>query len=157
MAQSYKTFLIDNQLNRVFALRGKKRLCTTPNIAPLFHILLPDDQCDVVIVEIQVAVIVDKVVDVARLGAVLVGEVTELKASFQEGVAVYLGLAPGIEFLQNTPVFAQDVIDVSNEISGIAVLLVVKGTSALIGTEAFVRATLDRLPADQASFPFFHT
>ena len=109
----------------------------------LLYILLPNDQCVVIIVEGQVAVLITKAINVAGLGDVFIGEVAEFEASFQQSALMDSCFPFGVKQLKNSPVFAQDGIDRTNKMGPFTVDPVVKGAAALIRAKAFVRPSAD--------------
>jgi hypothetical protein len=117
--------------------------------------LLTDDQCEIIIIQFEVAVFITEVVDVAGFSAIFIGKVAEFKSLFQQGIPVYLGFAPWVQFSENTAIFAENVVDVPHKVGGIAILPVVKSTPAVIRTESFVLAAVKAFFTDQAFF-FLH-
>jgi hypothetical protein len=105
-----------------------------------------------VIVQFQVAEVVDKKVHAALLGDALTGHEVEVKSSGDEGTAGRFGFVFRTEFFQNPPVAAKLIVGVSDHIVGVRVELVVVGIAAHIRAELFVRPTQKGFAAFKAGF-----
>ena len=77
-------------------------------------------------------------IDIARLGNVLIGEITEFKSKIKKLYFSNFGFAFRVKGCKNSPVFAEDVVDVSHEIIGVTVLFVVMAGPTLIRAKSFV-------------------
>jgi len=93
--------------------------------------------------DFQIALVVTKAVDVARPGDIFVCEIAEAKAAFDEFAAMHHGLTAWVELSENTPVFAQNIIDIAHEIARIAVKTIIVTATALYGAILLIR------PADK--------
>ena len=119
----------------------------------LFNVLLPDHQGQVAIVGFEVSLFVAKTVHLPGSGAIFVGEITKLESLLQEFVPVNVGFAVCVHLGQNTPVLAQHIIDVSDEIGFIAIGPVVEVTAASVAAKALIYASANGFAALQATRP----
>ena len=128
-----------------------------PSICAHFslHIFLPNHERNVALIAFEVALIVAEAVDVAGFSSVFIGEVAEFEASFHQFIAVDLGFAVRIEFSEDTAILAEDVVDIADEVGGVAIEAVVVGAAALVRAEALVRPAGELLAAFFALF--FHS
>jgi len=82
--------------------------------------------------------IVDEAVDRPLAGYVLIGKIPEIEAIFQQFVFVDRGLTIRVQASEDTPIFPQNSIYIAHKIGLTAILAIVMGTTAIIGTEAFI-------------------
>jgi len=108
-----------------------------------------------IIVEWQIALFVTEIILAAFLGAVNIGEMVKIKTFFYQFFLVHFGFFGFVEALQYTPVFPQDIVNVSNQIGVVAVELVVVSIAAHVGTEFFVNSSAEFFVAFEAG-AFFH-
>jgi hypothetical protein len=121
-------------------------------IVSLLHVGLADDQRKVAIVAFGVTLFVHIPVDRPRAGHVLIGKVTKIKTHFHEFIAVNGGLPIGVEPFQDAAVFAEGMVDIPNEVGVVAVVPVVVGTAAVVGTKALIWPSGDFVATNNAGF-----
>ena len=107
------------------------------------HVFLPDHEGKPAVGELQVALVVAKVVDVSSLGFVDSGKIAELEAFFQHLIPVNFGFSTRIEGGENPTVFSEDIVDVADKIIGIAIEAVVEGGPAVVRAKLFIGAALE--------------
>jgi hypothetical protein len=115
----------------------------------LFH-----DQQKEIMVQFEVALFVTVTIYTSLLGFVLAGEVAEVKAFLAQFVTAHPCFAGGVQRHQDAPVFAQDVVDITDVIRLIAVQFIVVRDAALVGAKFFVGPALDFISAFQTGFFF---
>ena len=115
------------------------------------HILLPHYQREPALIEGQIALIVTKAVGVAGAGHEFISKIAEFETLFHQAIAVDFGFAVGVEFGQDAAVFAQDVVDVADEIGSVAVQPVVERAATLVGAELLICPAFDLFATFYAS------
>ena len=81
-------------------------------------------------------------IGIAALGGIDIGEITEIKTTLKQLFPLDLVFAGGIHSREDTPVFAQGIVDIPHKIIDVAVLLVMPGRPALITTKSLVIAAM---------------
>ena len=120
-----------------FVRRAKRTLVTS----------IFSDQQKKIILELQVALVVNIVIRAARACCVYGSEQIEIKIILDQSVLHNLCFPRGIEVCQNLVIFSQPVVDVADEIFAVAIDLVIIGVSAIIAAEFLVDSSFQGLSA----------
>ncbi len=91
-----------------------------------------------VILESQVALLIDKVVGFSLLGLVQVGEILEIESKGPEVIAADTGFATGIGPDKDTVILPQRTVDESNQFTGSSFASVMKAATTLIRTKTLI-------------------
>lgn len=125
----------------------------------LFRCVLFYNQQKVIGIQLKVTLIVAVVVHGSLARGVLAGEVSKVEPFFYQFVAADFGFACGVQGKQDSPVFAQGMIDAAHVAGFIAVEAVVVGGATRIAAEFFVGPAGETVTAFQtgACFGFRHS
>ena len=105
----------------------------------------------------HIALVVDEVVDRARLGGIGASEVSEVEAFLLQLLTAGKALAVGVELNQDVVVAGQDAVDLSHHIDLLVGLFIVVAVAARIAAEFLVDTADERLATVEAfSLFFFH-
>jgi len=94
--------------------------------------------------------LIAEAISFASFGLIDIREIAKLESLFEELIPMHLHLPVGVKLCQDPSVFAEDIIDISHEVIGVAIQSVVVRTAALVRTEAFVRSAIKFFFAFQA-------
>ena len=113
-----------------------------------------DNEKKTLLLQGSVALFIAIIVNTAVFCFVNVCEIAEIKTFFDELDPLDFGFAGAIQRRKDTPVFAEKVINRSHVIGLFTIKPVVVCRPAMIGSEFFIRASLDRVATFQTGFDF---
>lgn len=90
----------------------------------------------------EVPLLIAEVVGFTGFCLIDIGEIPEFESVIHQFSLMHFGFPVRIEFLKDTPVLSQDVIDVPHEVCLIAVGAIIKSGAALLGAKALVGAAV---------------
>ena len=101
----------------------------------------PFYQCKIIIIQRQIALIINEIIDFTCLCGIDTGKIIKIKPAFNQFASCAFCFLVGIKCFQNPIVFSESIVGVSDEVFTVLIYGIIKRIAASIATELFICPT----------------